>query len=205
MKQMYKVFFNGRVIYLLEKMPDLEGKEKDFICTFMNREDLAPQLNTFLKREKSGNLYIYRDHPEKTFEIFSSCFTVINAAGGLVVNDRDEYLVIFRRGKWDLPKGKAEKQESSEMTALREVTEECHLEELTLVKFLTATYHIYFLGDKTVLKKTDWYLMRYSGTREPSPAVEEDIEKTYWLHRGNIDEITGNIFPSILEVIKAAG
>ena len=86
---MYKVFFNSRVIYLLEKMPDVEGKEKDYFCTFINRDDLAPQLNTYLRREKKGDLYIYKDSVKKAFDIFSSCFTIIHAAGGLVVNNRN--------------------------------------------------------------------------------------------------------------------
>jgi 8-oxo-dGTP pyrophosphatase MutT (NUDIX family) len=202
---MYKVFFNSRVIYLIEKMPDVEGKEKDYFCTFLKRDDLLPQLNTYLKREEKGDLYIFRDSLKKAFDIFSSCFTVIHAAGGLVVNDRDEYLVIFRRGKWDLPKGKAEKQETPEATALREVREECDLEELSLVRFLTTTHHIYFLGEKTILKRTDWYLMHYSGSKEPRPEIKEDIEKALWFHPDRLDEISGNAFPSILEVIRAAG
>jgi len=201
---MYKVFFNERVIYLLEKMPDLEGKEKDYICTFLNKDDLAPQLNTFLKRDKTGDLYIYRDKLEKAFGIFRNCFTNISAAGGLVVNDMHEYLLIFRRGKWDLPKGKAEKQESAARTALREVREECNLEELTLGRFLTTTHHIYFLEEKTILKKTDWFLMRYSGEKEPYPEKAEDIEKTIWLPPDRIVEISDNAYPSILEVISSA-
>lgn len=204
MEQMYKVFFNERVIYLLEKMPDLEGKEKDYICTFLKKDDLAPQLNTFLKRDKAGDLYIYRDKPEKAFGIFRNCFTNISAAGGLVVNDKHEYLLIFRRGKWDLPKGKAEKRESAAMTAMREVREECNLDELTLGRSLITTHHIYFLEEKTILKKTDWFLMRYSGDKEPYPEKAEDIEKTIWISPDRITEISGNTYPSILEVIRSA-
>jgi len=205
MEQMYKVFFNSRVIYLLEKMPDVEGKERDYFCTFQSKDDLMPQLTTFLKREKKGDLYIYRRPVKKAFDIFSSCFNVIPAAGGLVVNDRNEYLVIFRRGKWDLPKGKAEKHESPETTALREVREECDLEELALDRFLTTTHHIYFLGDKTILKNTNWYLMHYSGSKMPHPEIKEDIEKIIWLPPCRLEEITGNTYPSILEVLKTAG
>ena len=186
----------------MDKMPDITGMEKAYVCTFLKKDDLEPQLRNYLSPDKEGDLYIYAQGAKNSFDIFRSCFRNIPAAGGLVKNQRDEYLVIFRRGKWDLPKGKAEKKEASEETALREVMEECNLEDLSLEKFLTSTYHIYFLDGRAVLKQTDWYLMEYSGTKEPSPETGEDIEKTVWMTPSQVNEITGNIFPSILDVFR---
>ena len=199
---MYKVFFNDRAIYLLDKMPDITGNEKANVCTFLQKDDLEPQLRNFLIPDKEGDLYIYSAGTKDPFDIFRSCFKNIPAAGGLVKNRRDEYLVIFRRGKWDLPKGKAEKKESSEETALREVKEECSLKNLSLEKFLTTTYHIYHLDGRAVLKQTDWYLMEYSGTKEPVPETREDIEKTVWMNPSRLKEIADNTFPSILDVFS---
>jgi len=201
---MYKVFFNDRTIYIMDEMPDITGKEKAYICTFLRKEDLEPQLRNYLAPDKEGDLYIYSAGAKDPFDIFRSCFKNIPAAGGLVMNPGNEYLVIFRRGKWDLPKGKAEKKESSEETALREVEEECSLHDLTLEKFLTTTYHIYFLDDRAVLKQTDWYLMEYSGTKEPVPETKEDIEKTVWITADQVKEIRGNTYRSILDVFKSA-
>ena len=48
----------------------------------------------------------------------------IIAAGGIVMNKNNEVLLIHRRGKWDLPKGKLDCGETIEDTAVREVSEE---------------------------------------------------------------------------------
>src|SRR5215469_11706824 len=67
----------------------------------------------------------------------------IIAAGGLVFNDKNELLMIFRRGKWDLPKGKLDEGESIEACAVREVQEETGL-NVELQSFIGLTYHEYF-------------------------------------------------------------
>ena len=124
---MYKVFFNDRTIYLDDTLPDMTKVGKDYVCAFENITDLKPQVRQFLLAENPGNLYIFHDDKKSLLRIFSQCFTNITAGGGLVRNSQGELLVIFRRGKWDLPKGKAEKGETLEQTAVREVEEECGL------------------------------------------------------------------------------
>ncbi|MGC4056991.1 MAG: NUDIX domain-containing protein [Chitinophagaceae bacterium] len=57
-------------------------------------------------------------------------FYPMHSAGGVVINEKQEILMIYRRGKWDLPKGKLDEGESLEECALREVTEETGLKEL---------------------------------------------------------------------------
>ena len=42
---------------------------------------------------------------------------------------------IFRRGKWDLPKGKSDIGETNKQTALREVIEETGIKELVIKNF----------------------------------------------------------------------
>ena len=59
----------------------------------------------------------------------------IIADGGLVFNEKKQLLMIFRREKWDLPKGKLDKGEKIEDCALREVEEETGLKELKLKNF----------------------------------------------------------------------
>jgi 8-oxo-dGTP pyrophosphatase MutT (NUDIX family) len=101
----------------------------------------------------------------------------VEAAGGLVKNGDGEYLMIFRNGKWDLPKGKREAGESMEQTAVREVMEECGLNGLALQDLLLTTYHTYTWQGVDVLKKTCWYTMTCSGKRcNLQPQAEEGIE-----------------------------
>ena len=47
----------------------------------------------------------------------------IKTAGGIVIRD-DKILFIYKNGRWDLPKGKLEKGNSSRETAVIEISEE---------------------------------------------------------------------------------
>lgn len=201
---MYKVFFNDRTIYLDDTLPDMSVAGKNYVCAFENITDLKPQLRQFLEPDKKGDLYIFHDDKDALLKIFSQCFTNINAAGGLVRNPKGELLVIFRRGKWDLPKGKAEKGESPEETALREVEEECGLHGIAIKQFLRSSYHVYPLNEKFVLKKTDWFLMEYIGNENPVPCTTEDITQARWIKPTGLDSILDNTYSSIREVIAAA-
>ena len=199
---MYKVFFNDRNIYLDDNLPDMSKVGNDYVCAFENVTDLKPQLKQFLEPGKTGNLYIYHDSQESLFKTFSKCFTNIVAGGGLVKNSHGELLLIFRRGKWDLPKGKTEPGETMEETALREVEEETGLEGIEMGEFLRSTYHIYEHNGKFILKTTDWYSMTYSGDAIPVPAIIEDITQVRWINSSGLDEIFNNTYPSITGLIS---
>jgi 8-oxo-dGTP pyrophosphatase MutT (NUDIX family) len=201
---MYKVFFNDRTIYLDDTLPDMTKVGKDYVCAFENITDLKPQIRQFLDPGKTGDLYIFHDDQESLFRTFSQCFTLVPAAGGLIRNGKGEVLVIFRRGKWDLPKGKAESGETMEQTALREVVEECGLEGIELQEFLQSTYHIYEAPGNFILKRTDWYLMLYSGSEQPIPLTKEEITEVRWIDSAQLDEICSNTFQSIREIIRGA-
>ena len=69
---------------------------------------------------------------------------VITAAGGLVLNPNTEILMIFRRGHWDLPKGKLDEGETIVSCAVREVQEETGLSDIHVDQFLLMTKHTYF-------------------------------------------------------------
>ncbi|MBV9986191.1 MAG: NUDIX domain-containing protein, partial [Chitinophagaceae bacterium] len=101
----------------------------------------------------------------------------IVAAGGLVQNENGELLMIYRRGKWDLPKGKLDKGESIEACALREVTEETGVRNLQLGALIDIGYHEYFdkYLQQEVIKETHWFRMSATGTQHLVPQTEEDI------------------------------
>lgn len=73
------------------------------------------------------------DNPQEVFEKLQVRCKFILAAGGLVKNTEDQWLLIFRLGKWDLPKGKLENGETPEAAALREVEEECGIKNCQLL------------------------------------------------------------------------
>jgi 8-oxo-dGTP pyrophosphatase MutT (NUDIX family) len=108
--------------------------------------------------------------------------TTIIAAGGIVMNPKQEILWIFRRGFWDLPKGKLDLVETIPQCALREVEEETGLTQIQLNEIITITYHDYF--DKylntQVTKETHWYKMSIQDLQNGIPQTEEDIEKMEW-------------------------
>ena len=109
--------------------------------------------------------------------------TTIIAAGGIVVNPKQEILWIFRRGFWDLPKGKLDPGETIPQCALREVQEETGINDIQLNELITTTYHDYF--DKylntQVTKETHWYKMSIQDLQNGIPQTEEDIEKMEWV------------------------
>lgn len=114
------------------------------------------------------------------FFSFFGTYKRIDAAGGLVQNGFGDFLMIKRKGFWDLPKGKIESGENDEGGALREVEEETGLIGMSIVNHLVDTFHTYELKDRMVLKRSTWFLMKCDGAPNLTPQVEEDIERVEW-------------------------
>ncbi len=129
----------------------------------------------------------------------------IIAAGGLVINEKEEILFIFRRNHWDLPKGKLDKGESIETCALREVKEETGIKNCILEKFLCKTFHQYFdqWVNEEVIKETWWYAMESNSSEKLTPQTEEDIEQIIWVDKTDLNILLEKTYPNIIEVIKA--
>ncbi len=128
----------------------------------------------------------------------------IIAGGGLVLNERNELLMIFRREKWDLPKGKLDANETIEQCALREVKEETGINNLDLIKFIGKTYHAYFDNwiKEDVIKESHWYLMQSSSNEKLIPQTTEDITELKWMNENEINNALKNSYPSIVEIIE---
>src|SRR4030095_3659462 len=115
----------------------------------------------------------YHSDFEELKKAFFKKFTLIQAAGGLVLNEKKEILLILRRGKWDMPKGKLDKGEKLEDCAIREVEEETGLKKVELISPLTITYHTYHEGTKYILKESHWYQMKVAGEQKLIPETNE--------------------------------
>ena len=132
---------------------------------------------------------------------------IITAAGGLVQNNEGAFLLIYRRGFWDLPKGKLDPGESIPTCAVREVQEETGLRTLTLGPFICLTTHAYFDTwlQKNVVKETHWYSMKATAldTETLIPQTEEDIEKIEWVALENLPQYLLQTYPTIQSVFDA--
>lgn len=128
----------------------------------------------------------------------------IVAGGGIVQNDFGEILIMFRRGVWDMPKGKLDEGETIEQCALREVEEETGLRNLELGPFIKTTQHEYAdkWSKRDVVKETHWYAMHMKGNQTLVPQAEEDIEEIVWVKPEEINHYMNNMHRNIREVIE---
>lgn len=129
---------------------------------------------------------------------------IIIAAGGLVENENGDLLMIFRRGFWDLPKGKLDEGESIEECAVREVEEETGLKNVQLKEFLGITKHEYFdrYSTRDVIKETHWYRMYASQNEILIPQTEEDIQKIEWVATKELGSFLKQTYPNIVEIVE---
>ncbi len=138
-------------------------------------------------------------------KILTEGFRIVEAGGGVVENNEGKILMIFRNGKWDLPKGKLEKGEDIETCALREVQEETGLKNITEEKFLLSTFHFYALNKDRIIKNTHWYKMHIEGKGKLIPQKEEGITEAKWVAVDDLEEKLKNSFPAIRLALYSAG
>ena len=138
----------------------------------------------------------------ENWESFCAGYKLIAAAGGLVYNDKNQLLMIFRNGKWDLPKGKLEVGENIEQCAIREVEEECGVSGLIITQQLQKTYHTYEINGKKTLKCTYWFEMNSSFKGNLVPQTKEGITAVVWVDEQDIAEKLENSFGNIIELFK---
>lgn len=140
---------------------------------------------------------------ESDFKNFTKEMEIVEAAGGLVLNAKGEVLMIYRRGFWDLPKGKIDLGETEAACAIREVQEETGLMKLDLGEKLQVTYHTYLAGNKTILKPSHWYRMIHLGNENTIPQTEEDITAIRWMNKAEVKAILEQTYGSIIELLEA--
>lgn len=198
---MKKIYFNNRFIGIT----DLDDCTQDCSVeqiTVTDYKDI-PNLIKYFEESPSKEALILKSADKKAlFEAFSGSFKRIDAAGGVVFNDKGEILMINRLEKWDLPKGKVEKKETVEVAAVREVEEECGISNVILEDSITTTYHVYFFKNVSVLKKTYWYQMRYEGVEPLVPQIAEDIVEAVWVDKNEVDQYLQNTYETIRDVFR---
>ena len=205
---MYKININDSTLYLIssDDLINVNKKEHDMVVPYKGKTKILLSYIDMLEKTKSiKSVVIHFDDLKRLKTDFESLFVIIKASGGVVEEENGNILMIFRRGHWDLPKGKIEAGEKKKAAAIREVIEETGVSEVSIASKILTTRHTYRLKSKRrVIKKTYWYAMR-ARNQKLIPQIVEDIEKAKWVNPSKF--ITGDlpIYSNIIDVLKASG
>jgi len=205
---MYKISINETPLILidLKDVPNEPQKDdKNLFLRYLGKTKLLLQVVDMLeKSDRMESITVYSADYKQLVKDFESLYKIVKAAGGVVFNTKQEILVMYRRGSWDLPKGKIDSGETKEIAAVREVQEETGIKDVKWGPLLCTTYHTYRnRKNKRVLKPTYWYEMTTTDM-EISPQVEEDIELVLWIDPTEFLETKKPIYNTIREVVVAA-
>lgn len=179
------IYYNNKCLRIGEIVTENTHNQDIVNFNELPEKKLKEILSDFLNESNSKDLFIVTKNTQNAFEQLKKEFYFIEAAGGLIQKD-ETYLFIKRLGKWDLPKGKLDEDETPELAAVRECEEECAVKGLTIIKALPNTYHIYGFKKNFALKVTYWYHMKTSYNKPLKPQTEENIEEVKWM---TMDEI----------------
>lgn len=200
-----KIYFDNKPLFLCDELdetiqPYVHHDNAVFIDE-LNSHTIRSMIHEMEQQDIHAGVFYHTDLNDLKKAFFKK-FTFIQAAGGLVQNENNEFLLIFRRGKWDLPKGKLDKGEKLEDCAIREVEEETGLKNVKLISPLIITYHTYHEGARFILKESHWFNMKVSGVQKLVPQTTEDIHEIKWVKAEDITPYLKNTFPSVSDVLK---
>jgi 8-oxo-dGTP pyrophosphatase MutT (NUDIX family) len=197
-----KIFINEKYVELLESKPGNLLPE-EHVIEYTSVKQLKKTFQVFEENDHQMKLVIWSDKEDISLKRdFFHLFKRVDAAGGLVKNEKGEMLFIFRLGKWDLPKGKLAEKETPGEAALREVKEETGLLELRITGSLPSTFHIYTRKGKQILKQTYWFEMEAKSAQSLIPQMEEEISEVRWVGREDLKTVLSNTYESIREFLK---
>ena len=202
-----KIYFGDKPVFLCDEIDPtiheyLHHPDAIFIDE-INNSAIKSLMHEIKKNDFHAGILWHPDL-EKLKKAFWKHFKIVLAAGGWVVNEKDEILFIFRRGKWDLPKGKLDKGEKLEECAQREVREETGLQHIKLKDKITTTFHTYDEFGKHILKESHWYRMKGKATDKLKAQADEGIQSIEWVTPSGIEKKLQNSFPSISDVCAMA-
>jgi len=215
MAQIYKIHCNRSLVYLAQAQTDLEIRELPLpkqglrVAFPGNNFDYGAFIEA-LFHDREGQVFCLAG-PDWQVVVsgFIRHFTLLDAGGGVGENGEGRVLVIYRRGWWDLPKGKMDEGETIENCALREVEEETGLTGLRMVKPLPVlswgqpcTFHTYGQNQQLILKRTWWFVMRAAVPQSLELQAEEDITDARWVNREEVVSLYAEMYSSIADVLQ---
>jgi 8-oxo-dGTP pyrophosphatase MutT (NUDIX family) len=206
MAHKYKVFIQNNPIYFFDAVKEKKWNvyEDKNSLILPDPIDWEKVISTLEKGDfKKKVLVICSVNIKKQWEKFLSHFNLIKAGGGIVELPNERTLWIYRNGKWDLPKGKMDNDETFRQCAKREIMEETGLPNLDLGVKVCTTYHTYNLKGKRNLKKTKWYAATFPEDITLIPQLNEGISKAKWVKPKKTKKCLANTYPSITDVFRA--
>ena len=218
--QIYKVFIKNFFILIRDcanktSLEDFSLLSSSFLDSkfFKNQNDMKrissiALLMEYLNKNSynlTHNVFVSSKNSHINFNAFKKNFSFIIAAGGVVLNERDEILMIYKNNIWDLPKGKKNNSESDLIAAIREVHEETNVRVCDVKDVSFSTYHIYSYANNLykknkILKETRWFLMYASSQEKLIPQFEESIQNVAWFSRSQLKNL--NIYSSLKSVFN---
>ena len=189
---MLQIFYKEKPIIISNNKTDLNNS---LIVDLELLENI--DIIKLLNKKNINSIGILTENQKSILSVFMNKFPEITAAGGKVINQNSEILFIYRNKKWDLPKGKAEKNESISQTALREVIEETGIKNLSIIKPLEKTYHIFKRRNNHYLKSTYWFEMYSDYKGKFKPQKKEGISRVEWIPVENLELILTKCYSNI--------
>lgn len=193
---MYTIYVGDKPIILTTEVE----KETDFKSYLLKSVNIGKVIKTLNNTDLEAVHLVYKNE-DKLLRKFLKLLPNVVAGGGKVYNSKNEILFIYRNDKWDLPKGKTERKESIEETAIREVEEETGVKGLSITKPLPTTYHIFKRNGKHRIKITYWFEMRTDFEGKLFPEENEGITKVEWLDAKASQEAMENSYANIRELV----
>lgn len=202
---MYKIYINDSPLILCPtvKVSFVKNQDrKQLISRYTGKTKfILNHIDMMEKGDEYDEVIIHSDDFKTLKKDCQSLYKIILAAGGLVLNEEGEIMFIFRRGFWDLPKGKIESAEKKKKAAMREVSEETGIIDLIIAGKLGVSNHSYKnKSGKRILKVSHWYLMN-TYKQEATPQTEEDIVKAEWMTLQSFYSDERPVYSNILEIL----
>lgn len=192
---MYKVFVNKKEIILTTVTPK---KTKAKVLPL--KETSLTEIIRILRTTRVKTLYLLHDNPKKLLALFKKKLPVTIAAGGVVQNQDGKLLFIYRKNRWDLPKGKVDKGETLQEGAKREVKEETGVKKLTVGALAGITYHIFKRNNRYQLKESHWFYMTTPYEGNLIPETKEDITEAVWKGKKKTTKALEKTYPNIVNL-----
>lgn len=195
-----------RTVYFADKSVVFTAERPDCAACAVVRADREAVTRAKILKilETHNRAAVVASDPGAAYAAFAAEFVSVEAAGGIVLDDAERWLMIRRNGRWDLPKGHVECGEAFAACAEREIAEETGV-CARCVRPLCETLHAYWFPktERWELKRTHWFLLRMQACEGLVPQREEGIAEAAWCAAPEVERNLCGAFPTIRCVARA--